>query len=391
MKTINTLIPTTIAVVLSLLLSGCGGGGSNEQTPTTSPTTDQGSGSTDNSNSLTEAQALEKIASVLVDDVILPSYQLMLTESEALQNTTSEVCEKSEYTEADLTSLQNAWSKANSAWQVARTIKFGPISDTYIYSQIQYMPIEATKLSNDVESILIEGETFTDGFPSSKHQLQGLPAFEYVVFNQDEGNAFLSSQNQGQRCAYLNVIANNTVTLMDEVVTQWQGEYGEQFKAGTGSFSGHKGAIEKYLTFWFEYLEIINDEKLKATLDTSSPGNPELLESPFAHVSVNNIKTNITALEQQFNGATEFGFDDLLVELHDREDVKNEITLHFKAVHSALDLLENATQADLIATEAGRAKLTAVRTSITELRALMASDFVQVTDLAPGFNTNDGD
>ncbi|WP_404396605.1 imelysin family protein [Pseudoalteromonas phenolica] len=391
MKTINTLMPTTIAVVLSLLLSGCGGGGSNEQTPTTSPTTDQGSGSTDNSNTLTEAQALEKITTVLVDDVILPSYQLMLTESEALQNTTSEVCEKSEFTEADLTRLQNAWNKANSAWQVARTIKFGPISDTYIYSQIQYMPIEATKLANDVESILIEGETFTDGFPSSKHQLQGLPAFEYVVFNQDEANAFLSSQNQGQRCAYLNVIASNTVTLMDEVVTQWQGKYGEQFKAGTGSFSGHKGAIEKYLTFWFEYLEIINDEKLKATLDTSSPGNPELLESPFAHVSVNNIKTNITALEQQFNGATEFGFDDLLVELYDREDVKNEITLHFKAVHSALDALENATLADLIATEAGRAKLTAVRTSITELRALMASDFVQVTDLAPGFNTNDGD
>ncbi len=391
MKTINTLMPTTIAVVLSLLLSGCGGGGSNEQTPTTSPTTDQGSGSTDNSNSLTEAQALEKITSVLVDDVILPSYQLMLTESEALQDTTSEVCKKSKFTEADLTSLQTAWGKANSAWQVARTIKFGPISDTYIYSQIQYMPIEATKLSNDVESILIEGETFTDGFPSSKHQLQGLPAFEYVVFNQDEGNAFLSSQNQGQRCAYLNVIANNIVTLIDEVVTQWQGEYGEQFKAGTGSFSGHKGAIEKYLTFWFEYLEIINDEKLKATLDTSLPGNPELLESPFAHVSVNNIKTNITALEQQFNGATKFGFDDLLIELHDREDVKNEITLHFKAVDSALDALENATLADLIATETGREKLTAVRTSITELRALMASDFVQVTDLAPGFNTNDGD
>ncbi len=391
MKTINTLMPTTFAVVLSLLLSGCGGGGPNEQTSTTSPTTDQGNGSTDSSSKLTEAQALEKITSVLVDDVILPSYQLMLTQSEALQNTTSEVCEKSGLKEADLISLQTAWNEANSAWQVARTIKFGPISDTYIYSQIQYMPIEATKLTNDVESILIEGETFADGFPSSKHQLQGLPAFEYIVFNQDEDNAFLLSKNQGQRCAYLNVIANNTVTLMNEVVTQWQGEHGEQFRAGTGSYSGHKGAIEKYLTFWFEYLEIINDEKLKATLDTSLPGNPELLESPFAHVSVKNIKTNITALEQQFNGASEFGFDDLLGELHDREDVKNEISFHFKAVHSSLDALENVTLADLIATETGRAKLNAVRTSITELRALMASDFVQVTDLAPGFNTNDGD
>ena len=70
MKTINTLMPTTFAVVLSLLLSGCGGGGSNEQASTTSPTTDQGNGSTDSSSKLTEAQALEKITSVLVDDVI---------------------------------------------------------------------------------------------------------------------------------------------------------------------------------------------------------------------------------------------------------------------------------------------------------------------------------
>ncbi|ALO44573.1 imelysin family protein [Pseudoalteromonas phenolica] len=391
MKIINTLIPTTIAVVLSLLLSSCGGGGSDKKTPTTSPTTDQGNGSTDNSSKLTETQALEKITSVLVDDVILPSYQLMLTESEALQNTTSEVCKKSEFTEADLTNLQIAWNKTNSAWQVARTIKFGPISDTYIYSQIQYMPIEATKIANDVESILTEGETFENGFPSSKHQLQGLPAFEYVVFNQDEANAFLSSQNQGQRCAYLNVIANNTVTLMDEVVTKWQGEYGEQFKAGTGSFSGHKGAIEKYLTFWFEYLELINDEKIKSPLGEILPGNPERLESAFAHVSVKNIQTNITALEQQFNGATEFGFDDLLVEVHDREDVKDEISLHFKAVHAALGLIENETLANLITTETGRVKLNEVSTSISELRAIMASDFVQVTDLAPGFNTNDGD
>lgn len=395
MKNINyKFLPSTVAIALSLILTACGGGGGNEQTPTTTPTTDQGNGSngsTDNTTALTSAQALEKVAKELVDSVILPSYQLMLTNSTALQQETEAVCAKAEFNQTDLTKLQSAWKKANDAWQVARTIKFGPISDTYIYSQIQYMPIEADKLASDVEALFVEKETFADGFPNSKHQIQGLPAYEYVVFNQDKNNAFLASNNQSQRCAYLTVIAEHTKSLMTDVVSQWQANYGENFKAGSGSFSGHKGAIEKYLTFWFEYLEIINDEKLKATLGDAAPGKAQLVESPYAKVTIHNIETNITALEQQFNGANAFGFDDLLVELHDREDVRNEITLHFKAVHTALNALENKALADLIATDEGRAKIDALRASITELRALMASDFVQVTDLAPGFNTNDGD
>ena len=106
---------------------------------------------------------------------------------------------------------------------------------------------------------------------------------------------------------------------------------------------------------------------------------------------ITNIKANIVALEKLYEGSGGFGFDDYLIRVNQREDVTKEIKLHFQAVYQVINTIGYLPMSELVSSNKGREKLVNLATAISNLRSLMSSDFVQVTELSPGFNTNDGD
>ena len=382
------LRPTIFFGLFSILiLSGCGGSGggntaSNDNSNTTPTTPDSESLSVDN--------GLAKLTVGLVDNVILPTYKNMYTRSQQLEIDVNQFCELSEPSEGDFSVLQQSWRDTNASWQGARTIKFGPIADTFYYSRIQFWPISSTKLASDVESFISENNDLSEGFGNYRHQIQGLPAMEHILFN-DAGKPLFLAEDKLTRCHFLKAVALNIKEIMNDTIVQWEQGYGQSFKDGSGDFDSKKYAIEKYLTIWFEYLEIINDDKLKSPMGVEPPGKPDLLESPVSKSSLKNIKINMQHLFSQYQGGALFGFDDYLTEVNSRADIDADITEAFELVLAKLDIIDEELLSDLIKTEEGRAKVEAVRGAITQLRTIMSTDFVQVTDLAPGFNTNDGD
>ncbi|TMO61025.1 imelysin family protein [Pseudoalteromonas aurantia] len=369
------------------LLSGCGGSsGGADKTPATStvPTTPTVS-------SLSVNDGLTRLTASLVDNAILPAYQDMHSAAKKLENKSTEFCALTTPTNIDFEKLKQTWRETSVAWQAARTLKFGPIAETFYYSRVQFWPISASKLSSDVEATLAEKSDFSEGFGSQKHQIQGLPAMEYVLFNNDPATSLLSAQDRENRCSYIKAITTNVSDIMEDTLLQWNSGYAQSFKEGSGDFDSKKHAIEKFLTIWFEYLEIINDDKLKAPLGVGAPGKGDLLESAISLSSLDNIAVNINTLFSQYQGLNEFGFDDYLTEVNNREDVNTSIMTAFTTLLTNVNGLKGDTLADLIKTDEGQIKLQALRKDITELRTIMSTDFVQVTDLAPGFNTNDGD
>ncbi|NOU50105.1 imelysin family protein [Pseudoalteromonas sp. JBTF-M23] len=391
----TAILLACVAIMSATSLSGCGGGSSDaKQVDNNQQNNNQQNNNNTGDNSstqdkLTAEQGYEKLTTNLVDAVITPTYQHVHEQAIALQAQTIAFCADEQRDQNSLALLQTAWEKTNLAWQQARTIKLGPIAETFHYSRIQFWPISADKLASDVESLLVEQTDFSQGVAALKHQVQGLPAYEYIIYNTDM--PLIGSTDFTKRCAYLSSIAENVDTMVINSINAWQADYGNAFKAGNGSFSSKKQALEKLLTIWFEYLEIVRDNKINDPLGLEIPGKIELVESVFSQTSVNNIKANVEALEKLYLGSEGFGFDDYLVQVNQREDVNTEISLHFKAVYDALDTTQYKPMKELIATNEGRAQLRALTTAIANLRSLMSSDFVQITGLAPGFNTNDGD
>ncbi|WP_105169680.1 imelysin family protein [Pseudoalteromonas sp. T1lg23B] len=367
-------------------LSACGGSDATTQTKV-----EENGSEVDNTTSekMTAEQGYEKLTINLVEGVIVPLYEQVYASTVTLNSETQAFCRNTSPTHNDLEALQATWKKTSYAWQQARTIKLGPIADTFHYSRIQFWPISSQKLASDVEALLSQSIDFSQGLTNLKHQLQGLPAYEYVLFNSNV--TLLDAQDVVKRCEYLQAITANIDGLLSRDIESWKGEYGATFKSGNGSFSSKEAALEKLLTIWFEYLEIIKDNKINEPMSIQAPGKAEMLESAFSQTSLVNIKANIEALERLYTGGDGFGFDDYLKQVNQREDLDTEIRLHFKAIYDALEATQFMPAEQLLIDEQGRAQLNDIGTAITNLRSLMDSDFVQVTGLKPGFNTNDGD
>jgi predicted lipoprotein len=328
-------------------LNACGGGGGNE-----SPNSNTGDGGTTTpptpSPNLSVSEGESRVTVNLVDNIIMPTYNAMLTESKALSESTISFCDKLSPTETDLNDLKQHWVKVNTAWQNARVLKFGPIADTFYYSRIQFWPISSAKIMNDVEETLDQDIDFSEGFGNQKHQIQGLPAMEILLYAESESQSLLTAQNRSNRCDYLKAIAKNIEGIMDDTVLQWENGYGQSFKEGSGEFNSRKFAIEKFLTVWFEYLEIINDDKLKEPLGSASPGEPDLLENPISKLSLSNIRVNIDQLYKQYKGADGFGLDDYLDEVNNRSDVNDAIIEAFDKLKGNLNDIEGDSLIQLI-------------------------------------------
>ncbi|CAH9050652.1 hypothetical protein PSECIP111951_00235 [Pseudoalteromonas holothuriae] len=380
-----------LVLMTTVSLSGCGGGSDTPQINKEQQEQNNNTegDSTTTQKKLTPEQGYEQLTRAMVDSVILPVYQNVKQQNLALKAQTAAFCNNTQRDHSSLIQLQSTWQQTSLAWQQARTIKLGPIADTYHYSRIQFWPISADKLASDVIALLAAEPDFSKGVASLKHQVQGLPAYEYIVFNSQI--PLFEAQDLDKRCNYLNAITENIETLLINSITHWQGEYGDNFKAGSGKFTDKKQALEKLLTIWFEYLEVIKDNKIDGPLALETPGKAELVESAFSQTSLRNIHANIVALEQIYKGSEGFGFGDYLSKVSQRDDVATEIDLHFKAIYDAIDVMQYQPMITLIATNQGRFQLEALSTSIANLRSLMSSDFVQITGLEPGFNTNDGD
>ncbi|MCG7550792.1 imelysin family protein [Pseudoalteromonas sp. Of7M-16] len=420
----NDLLILSIVSSLCLpLLSGCGGSGGDSATPTNNAGADNGTsdggtsdggtsdggtsdggtsdgGTSDGGTSdggtlapgeMQVAEGQSKVLGAVSDSVITPMYQSFLDSTQSLVSATNTYCNISEPQQSDLSQLQDSWKQVNSQWQMIRATKFGPLADNFTYSRIQLWPFLPSRIVSSVESTIETSYDFSQGFNDSTHQRQGLPAFEYLVFNQETDTNILTAADKAQRCNYLKAIASNVNSLMTSVNSQWVSEFSQQFKAGNGEFESSKSALETLFKYWFEYLEVIADDKLKKPLGLDVPGKPEELESHWAQVSLQSIESNITSLKALYDAGDEFGFDDYLVAVNNREDLKDDINERFEVIFAILKTMEGNKLADLIQQSEGREKINELGVAITALRTVMSTDFVQVTDIQPGFNTNDGD
>ncbi|WP_440056703.1 imelysin family protein (plasmid) [Pseudoalteromonas sp. T1lg65] len=345
----------------------------------------------DDSEPLSDQDAKAKVLESVAEQIIIPRYQSFNDATSSLLEATTSLCEKSQVTELDLVAVKKEWLKTNLRWQWIRTTKFGPLADSYDYSRIQFWPTSNTLIVNGVETTLQDNYDFKLGFGDYKHQIQGLPAFEYLLFNQEQDTAFLTAENQPQRCQYMTAIAKNLVEISSRVTDKWQTSFKADFINGAGDFSNHQDVIDELFKYWFEYLESITDDKLNKPLGISAPGKVALIESGFAQVSLMNIEQNLQALYELYSANNDYGFDNYLIDVKQRIDVHNQIKVQFENVFSKLQPIKSKSLAELLETDESRNAIKEVVQSLDELRAVMSSDFVQIMEIQTGFNTNDGD
>jgi predicted lipoprotein len=236
--------------------------------------------------------------------------------------------------DATRSAAQAAWRAAMNEQSKMELFQFGPVGsktvDKYhgrgLRSFVHPWP--------DLNRCQIETQVVTKAyaggwdvvFPSSR----GLYAVEYALFHPGSDTVCLSNSTAAQTWAtqtpeqltaakneYGTAVVDNLVALALEIRNVWAAD-GEGFKAKLLAFEGYGSEQETLnVVAWslFYPEDSVKDLKLGSLAGFQTA--PYTSETPFAHVEVENVRTNLRAFRSLFEGCgadgAGVGFDDWLV------------------------------------------------------------------------------
>ena len=328
------------------------------------------------------------------DNLIVPGYENLLTETELLKtaienfNTTSN--------QENLASLRAQWLKAYRTYQRIGFFNFGPAEEVFLNVSLNSFPTSKLKIENNITSGGYDLSSVTN--PDAK----GFPALDYLLFgigSDEETLAFYTSDgNAANRKTYLSAIATDMVTRVSAVKMAWDASgsnYRETFLSRTGNdaSSSLKFLVEGIV----QYLERdVRDLKVGIPLGIRSlnvpiPNNAEAL---YAQESVALAAESVAALQNIYHGkstADGEGFDDYLTALNARyngaslnDAIKDQLALTLQKVSEMPEPFSEAV-------ENNQAPIAAAYQELQKLTLLMKNDLPSAIGVTITYQDNDGD
>ena len=169
----------TLAVALSFAVAVVGGACSSDDSGAPAEPSD--------------ADATE-VLEVLADDVIIPSYETLVTALDALAGDIDALC--AEPSAAALDAAREAWREVTTAWRGTRAAGVGPAMDRRIAASVGFVARPA-----DIDELLAGTDPVdVAGLASAGAAVKGISALEVALFG--EGSDALA-EGDPRRCAYL--------------------------------------------------------------------------------------------------------------------------------------------------------------------------------------------
>lgn len=383
------------AAALSLALAAC-------SSPESSPAPDDTSGEgveLPGGGTFTRAGLLASVATCVAAETATFAEAANVLATSATADVTSDG-PSSEDTRA-------AWRTAMAAWQRVEVMQIGPQADaTQPGGKDLREPIYAWPLESPcaVDEALVS-EAYGD-IPALLVNARGLAAIEYLAFHEGAENACTpqatintsgsweaidASELETRRRTYAKAAADDVAALGNQLADLWSSEGGnfafELANAGNGSSAYPKvrlalNAISDAL-FYIEYatkdLKVARPAGLTLC---ASAACPELVESPWAGASKDNVLDDLAGFQRIFDGCDaegkELGFDDFLYAVG-RPEVSADIDAAVLDAIAAASAIEEPDLASALETD--QASVIALHTALKRITDLLRTELISVLDL----------
>lgn len=224
----------TLLVIAGLFLSSCGGGSSDP-----SP--------------VDENKDRGAILIHWVDNIIKPAYAKFSAKLDPMVEK-GEAFTASPST-ASLQEFRAAWIDAYKEWQNVELFEFGPADKYTIRNFFNIYPADVAGIASNINDPNVNLD-----FPAS-YSRQGFPALDYLLngvgSSDDEIVAYYTTDpDAAKRLAYINRIVERMNTLINNVVTEWNGSYRETFVSSTGLDIGSSmgAVVNAYVLYYERYI-----------------------------------------------------------------------------------------------------------------------------------------
>ncbi len=331
-------------------------------------------------NLITRDEDWTAINIVVTDELVIPAYQNLESRSLELISATENFCFDLSVFNLDL--LKNAYQQSMIAWQAIQHIQFGPITYFNWNYRMQYWPDDRGTSSRQLSSLIAsQDETLlvSDSFARQSVGVQGLPALERILYNDD---ALTEFQNNNYLCLLSGTIARNINEISSGVSQRWQDEYRALvLDPVTGGFYEDAEDLSiDFLKALQEAIAKIRDLKLAPALGESlATSRIRATESWRSEHSVANIKNNLSNLEPLFSAFTAAFHEEDVTAIKDA----------FANLAEVLGTLPVSLSIALT----NEGQYNQVQTLYSEVEALHEAleTALKNTDLYLGFNSLDGD
>ena len=411
--TITNTLKLTIALAVSLGLSGCGESTSSQQGS-------QFSGSTPAVPVNPSSFDRQALVANLADNVIAPTFSQFVERAQAQQLAITQYCQalssaSTAAVNAEL-SAQQSWRDAMTVWQMAEVMQIGPLLDNNgnLRNRIYSWPnTSACAVDQDVVLAEQAGYDISSRTPSRK----GLDALEYLLFNPNLDhsctvfgteptgwNTRSSADRTLARCNFAAQVAQELVNDGQLLVSAWSGVNGQggfsQVLKNAGQvespFNDLQQALNRISDALFYIDSITKDAKLAVPLglkanDCGSVPCVQNLESIYANHSLENIAGNLDGLNLLFLGGEnteQLGFEDYLIDVG-ATDTANEMRNDIQQVRQFIEGLQS-TLNDLLTNQPEQVEQ--VHTQVTAVTDNLKQDFIERLALElPATSAGDND
>lgn len=290
------------------------------------------------------------------NNIILPTYQSLSTESDSLNAHTLAFTNAPSI--ATLTTLRNSLQTVWTTWQTATIFEFGPANTEELRAYMSNFPVFETRLNDAITSgnydLTTETYSYTRGFPAVEYLLYGIAATDADIIN-----LYSTAPDANKHQQYLKDVVALIQQKATTVYNAWKptgANYLNTFTSTEGVANG-KPLSDLVNQLNLSY-ELIKNNKLGIPISAKTGYNPLLPQNVEAYYSRQSLALALAAVQANknvflgmANGTNGQGLDDYLMATGEKkgdQDLHTVITEQYDLVLSTLTALEPSSLHDAI-------------------------------------------
>jgi predicted lipoprotein len=327
----------------------------------------------------------------LRDTVLIPRSEQFSAKAAALENLAGRLAAHPDA--ALLDSARTAWKEAALSWAALQATRLGPIADQS--ARIDFWPARP--------NLIEQGLADTERLDSNRlatltaSAAKGLPAVEWLLFSPASGGALAALQDPAKgprRGAYLAAAATDIRRAAAFIEAEWKGATGSAFvdPAPSTRYPTTQMAVEELIKGLVATLEEMKNAKVLVPSGAKTEGRPQpdLVESPYAGLSLDILRANLDGAEAAFTGqglpGRGTGLNAYMEDLG--SEVPARIVEGIAKSRSALAAVPQPLSASVIGQNA---KVAALGAALTDLVVTVKNDVASTLGFNITFTDNDGD
>ncbi|MCB9507170.1 MAG: peptidase M75 [Myxococcales bacterium] len=243
-----------------------------------------------------------QIVADFADSVVVPTYALLATRTEALSVAVDAL--GADPTPATLEAAQEAWAAARRPWEQAEAFLFGPVDSFGYDPALDSWPVNRT----DLEAVLAASDAFSADYVAGLQETQkGFHTIEYLLFGVDRMQT--AADLDARELEYVAAIADELAAVADALHSSWvdtvDGRAPYRSVIATAgddantAYPSLTAAAQEILTGMIGICDEVANGKIADPYDSH---DPTLVESQFSFNSISDFQDNLRSVQNAYTG-----------------------------------------------------------------------------------------